>query len=828
MSSQQLEKLIQLIKQNQILNLYLGNRIKTFIPFRKKLKFFLVLTGRDQWITPPDVNNITIFGKISEVVEQSTDTSNETLSSEEIKKIKDGPCCGSIENNIQYKYKYKKAGNSKDVTKYFKPSIVKEAGKWCLILDTRKIHSSFPKDYFSDFTIRYDNPQQWSGEIITWTWDSCCTFDLNLIDQIKNLSAEGGSCCGDTPPTADDLDINLKLRLKGNIVKRFGNLIQNDGGVQAVIDKLYEILNIANDKINQFIFQNELNAEFSVSNSDNTLCVIGEVNNFNCITDFMNLVKTLPNVQKSFYTEEGHLIPEIDYLYEKINDLTDVDPCLLENPEIKSIEIQRDDGTTNQIYVGDKLKLKVIATYTNGTTRNLDNSGITWLIDDSARRTAGTSTPQYISVDNNGVVTGLIETRGCGVIAEVDSLFGKIRDHYMVEVLFKEEKINPPTNIVTVIDVDNHNSYTGLVIGSIINLKAFYNDIDITTEAKWVSSNKTVELKLNNDGYMEVHALYAGNNTIITATSNGVSGNYQLSTVANAEVGIDVTPPVTLSSILVEPSDPTKSSISIYTGDTVQFKATATYSDGTTLDITNDPDTEWYLKNDLTTVQCIECPSAIYSYTTPGLITGIAPGSPQVCARVRSLNVSSNSFSITVNPRTIDPKSLIDIGISTNTQEGFMRSTVSQDNLQDLLANSSDIFDLSEIVWSDTNHNPNPSEFTIHRFVDNGSLTISSFYIALSYNGIKNSDGTLDTSAHFAVRIYHDRCGEETPLHDWVVLGSSDNPDSIVGTINYEYKTGDKLILKYKNTLPYSINTTYKVGLSITVNYPLPSATQTR
>ena len=145
--------------QNPTVNLYASGSIKKLIPFKKKTKFFITLNGREQWKTPPKASNISIKGLISSKLSSDNTTPE-----------------------------YNSAGRWRDATKYFKPKLSNISGRWCIELDNRKIND-FPAGYWDEFVIRYDNPQEWSGEILHWSWgqSAATNSDGNVMSVIVEL-----------------------------------------------------------------------------------------------------------------------------------------------------------------------------------------------------------------------------------------------------------------------------------------------------------------------------------------------------------------------------------------------------------------------------------------------------------------------------------------------------------------------------------------------------------------------------------------------------------------------------------------------------------------
>ena len=163
---------------NPTVNLY-ASGTKKIIPFKKRIKLFLTLNGKEQWAAPPTVQFISISALVSSTLKQGT-------------------------NNP----KYSRAGRWRDITKSLKPKLAREAGRYYIELDARGV-ADFPADYFDEFVIRYDNPAQWSGEVLRWSWGAGATVGSGaglvqtaqqlttsmeqIVDILDELLGEGGS-----------------------------------------------------------------------------------------------------------------------------------------------------------------------------------------------------------------------------------------------------------------------------------------------------------------------------------------------------------------------------------------------------------------------------------------------------------------------------------------------------------------------------------------------------------------------------------------------------------------------------------------------------------
>src|SRR5205823_3468298 len=136
---------------------------------------------------------------------------------------------------------------------------------------------------------------------------------------------------------------------------------------------------------------------------------------------------------------------------------------------------------------------------------------------------------------------------------------------------------------------------------------------DLSSSAAWASSNGAATITASG-----MASGAAQGSSQITASSSGVTGGTTLT----------VTPPA-LVSIAVTPSNP-----SIAKGNTQQFTATGTYSDGTAVDLTGSG--SWVSSN-----------PAVATISTSGLSSGNAQGSSQISAASEGV---TGATTLTVGP----------------------------------------------------------------------------------------------------------------------------------------------------------------------------------
>ena len=152
------------------------------------------------------------------------------------------------------------------------------------------------------------------------------------------------------------------------------------------------------------------------------------------------------------------------------------------------------------------------------------------------------------------------------------------------------------------------------------------------------------------------------------ATVNGDNGaqfdvvvSNSAGSITSSAATLTVNPPASLQSIVVTPSSP-----SVGVGSSVQFKATGTYSDSSTKDITTS--VAWASSN----------PSLATIVATTGLATGVAAGTTQITAKQG--NVTSSNDPLTVTATVASSVDVVthhyDISRSgTNTRETILTTT---------------------------------------------------------------------------------------------------------------------------------------------------------
>jgi len=210
-----------------------------------------------------------------------------------------------------------------------------------------------------------------------------------------------------------------------------------------------------------------------------------------------------------------------------------------------------------------------------------------------------------------------------------------------------------------------------IVVGSSLQFHATgtYSDgstQDLTTQVSWSSTNLSVATISNAAGTQGLATGVGAGNTAIRASLSGVNGSTSL-TVTLA----------TLDSIAVTPVNP-----SLKVGYQLQFKATGTYSDGSTADITGS--VTWISSN--TAIATIS-----NAWSQKGLATGVADGSTTISA---ALSGRSDSTTLTVTSATLASITVTPASVTLDrrqTQQMTATGTFSDGSTQDLT---------TQVTWS--------------------------------------------------------------------------------------------------------------------------------
>ena len=244
------------------------------------------------------------------------------------------------------------------------------------------------------------------------------------------------------------------------------------------------------------------------------------------------------------------------------------------------------NGTTQQF--------TVIGTYSDGSTHDITSTA-----------TFISSNPTVVSVSS----TGLATAAGPGSAQITVTLDGQTTTTQSVTV-----------TSATLISIAINPSSVNFANGTTQQFTAIGTFSDNTTQnltnqVIWSSSNPQV-LTINQYG---LAASGGTGSAQITAALNGIS-----STTGTVQITQSV-----LSSLTIAPTSAT-----IAKNTSVQFTATATYSDGSTRNVTNS--VIWSSSN-----------GAVASVNAAGLATGNSAGSAQITASYQGLSTSTTSFQVT-------------------------------------------------------------------------------------------------------------------------------------------------------------------------------------
>ena len=257
--------------------------------------------------------------------------------------------------------------------------------------------------------------------------------------------------------------------------------------------------------------------------------------------------------------------------------------------------------TAPSIAAGTTQQFTATGTYSDNSTQNLTSS-VTWMSASTGVATISNA------AGGNGLATSTT-TGATSITATSGGVTSPAVTLTVTPAVLVSIQVTPPT--------------PSIAAGRTQQLTAtgIYSDNskqDLTSSVTWSSSNAGVATISNAAGSNGLASSGTSGTTSITATSGAVTSPAATLTVT----------PAVLVSIQVTPANP-----STYVGNTVQFAATGTYSDGSTQDVTTQATWVSYT----TGVATIDNTPG-----TEGLATTHAPGTANITAVV-GLITSSNS-----------------------------------------------------------------------------------------------------------------------------------------------------------------------------------------
>ena len=263
--------------------------------------------------------------------------------------------------------------------------------------------------------------------------------------------------------------------------------------------------------------------------------------------------------------------------------------------------------TNPSIAKGTKQQLKATGTYTDSSTQDLTTAA-TW-----------TSTKISVAAVSNAAGSeGLATSVAVGTVA-ITATKGSVSGSTTLTVtaaMLVSISVTP-TNSVIALGTKKQLQATGIYTDSTTQ--------DLTTAVTWTSTKVSVAAVSNATGSVGLVTSVATGSTTVTATLGSMSGSTTLSVTAATLLSIAVTP--------------TNASIAL--GIKKQFKATGTYSDSTTQDLTTT--VTW----SSTKVSVAAVSNAAGSN---GLATSVATGGTTVTAALGSI---SGSTTLTVTAATL-------------------------------------------------------------------------------------------------------------------------------------------------------------------------------
>ena len=300
----------------------------------------------------------------------------------------------------------------------------------------------------------------------------------------------------------------------------------------------------------------------------------------------------------------------------------------------------------SKLAAGFSLQYTAIGVYSDNSSRDITGS-VTWA---SSNTTAATISN---ASGSNGLATATTTPGSTSISAALSGVTGNT--------------VLTVTN-ATLSSVSVTPSTPSIPLGTTLQMKAtgtFSDNTtqDLTTQASWQSSDTSTATVSNNSGSQGlVKSVAQGSSTVSAAVSNAGTP-----TAVSGSTTVKVTS-ATLNSITVSPSK-----ASIAKGTTQQFKATGTYSDNSTQDITS-------------SVSWSSSSTSTASISSSGLATGVAVGSATITAASGSV---SGTAALSVTAATLQSISVTPSSptVPAGVQQQFKATgTYSDSSTQDLTA----------------------------------------------------------------------------------------------------------------------------------------------
>jgi uncharacterized protein YjdB len=345
-------------------------------------------------------------------------------------------------------------------------------------------------------------------------------------------------------------------------------------------------------------------------------------------------------------------------------------------PTLKSIAVS---PTSANVSVGATQQFTATATYNDGSTA-IVTSMAAWSSANSA----------VVKINAAGLATG-VAAGSTNITATLSGVSGMTTVTIVAPTL-KSIAVSPANPNVSVGATQQFTATATYSDGSAAN---------VTSTAAWSSATQTVAT-------ISISGLATGvasGSTTITASVKGVNGTAMLS--VNSKI---------IKSIAVTPNPG-----SFSMGTTQQFTATATYSDGSTANVTST--VAWTVAN--TTVATI---------SISGLATGVASGSTTITASLKGVN---GTAMLSVNSKTIKS-----IAVTPNPGS-FSMGTTQQFTATATYSDGSTANVTSTVAWTVANTTvATISSGGLASGIDSGSTSVTA-----SQNGVNGTDSFVVTIA---------------------------------------------------------------------------------
>ncbi len=406
------------------------------------------------------------------------------------------------------------------------------------------------------------------------------------------------------------------------------------------------------------------------------------------------------------------------------------------------------------IAAGSTIQFKAVGTFSDNSTQDLTSS-VVWASSNTAE----------VSISGTGLATGVASGPSATISAKQASVTGST---------------SLTVTAATLVSIAVTPANTSIATGATLQFKATgtFSDNstqDLTSAVTWASSNSAA-VTISASGLAK--GITSGQSATISAKQASVTGSTGLAVTTATLVSIAVTP----------------ANASVAAGATLQFKATGTFSDNSTQDLTSS--VTWASSN-----------TSMATINSTGLATGVAAGQSTISAKQGSV-IGSTSLAVTT-------ATLVSIAV-TPANSSVMQGSTLQFTATGTFSNNSTQNLTNSVTWSSSNG----TAATINSSgLATGVTSGQSTTISAKQGSVAGSTNLTVTSGNApptAVITANPSSGVAALAVSFSAANSTDS-DGTITSYSWNFGDGQTSTLESPSHT-YSVVGTYTVGLTVTDN----------